>query len=245
MRGTSDILHQGKVARGSPRVILFRAAGGCSRKIAVNSCPENNTKEMEKITRTCTVILLAIAGLGACAPVRRVEVSEGWAKNSVNVAVFRKNSLVTRGDTQYIAYYDPEGVLVLGKRHWKERAWQTRETGYRGNVADAHNVISMMVDGKGVVHVAWDHHGHPLHYARGMAPGSMVLGEKESMVGRNERNVTYPEFFRMPDGDLVFMYRDGASGNGNLVMNKYDAERGTWSRLHDNLIDGEGTRNAY
>ncbi|RYF34424.1 MAG: hypothetical protein EOO38_29520, partial [Cytophagaceae bacterium] len=32
----------------------------------------------------------------------------GWAKSSVNAAVFRANSLVTHGDTQYIAYYDGE-----------------------------------------------------------------------------------------------------------------------------------------
>lgn len=49
----------------------------------------------------------------------------------------------------------------------------------------------------------------------------------------------------MPDGDLLFFYRDGASGNGNLVLNHYDVKHRRWLRLQDNLLDGEGKRNAY
>ncbi len=39
-----------------------------------------------------------------------------WANNSVNVTVFRKNSLVTHGDTQFIAYYNKDAHVVVGKR---------------------------------------------------------------------------------------------------------------------------------
>jgi hypothetical protein len=41
------------------------------------------------------------------------------------------------------------------------------------------------------------------------------------------------------------MYRDGASGNGNLVVNHYDTKSKTWSQMHANLISGENERNAY
>jgi hypothetical protein len=163
----------------------------------------------------------------------------------VNVTVFRKNSLVTRGDTQFIAYYDPEGYLALGKRRLGSGRWTLHRTPYRGNVADAHNVISLMVDGEGYLHVAWDHHGSPLRYARGIAPMSLELGDEEPLTGLHERDVTYPEFFRLPGGGVIFMYRDGASGRGNLVLDSYDAARREWSQLHANLIDGEGRRSAY
>ncbi len=43
----------------------------------------------------------------------------------------------------------------------------------------------------------------------------------------------------------MFAYRSGASGRGNMVMNRYDRTTGRWTRLHDILIDGEGKRNAY
>ncbi|MDR2414125.1 MAG: BNR repeat-containing protein [Odoribacteraceae bacterium] len=198
---------------------------------------------MKEIHAMIGVIMLA--GALSCSPARLVPVAEGWSNNSVNAVVFRKNSLVTLGDTQFIAYYTPAGVVALGKRHVKDKRWTIRETAYRGRVSDAHNVISIMVDGNGYLHAAWDHHGNALRYARGVAPGSLELGEERPMTGENEGNVTYPEFFRLPDGNLAFMYRDGSSGNGNLVMNRYDTGSGRWSRLHSNLIDGEGRRNAY
>ncbi len=43
----------------------------------------------------------------------------------------------------------------------------------------------------------------------------------------------------------MFLYRDGGSGNGNLILNFYDAKTQKWSRVQENLIDGEGKRNAY
>lgn len=174
-----------------------------------------------------------------------IPVAPGWSNNSVNVTVFRKNSLVTHNNVQFIAYYDPDGFLTLGKRNIGEDSWTISKTQYRGNVSDAHNSISIMTDGDGYLHVSWDHHGHPLRYAKGIAPYSLELGDKQPMTGSLETNVTYPEFLKMPDGDLIFMYRDGQSGRGNLVMNRYDRKSKTWAQIQKNFIDGENQRNAY
>lgn len=174
-----------------------------------------------------------------------VPVGDGWANNSVNVTVFRKNSLVTYKDTQFIAYYDNDGCLILGKRKLPKGEWILHKTQYTGNVSDAHNSISIMVDGDGYLHVSWDHHGHPLRYAKSIAPLSLELGDKQPMTGELEENVTYPEFYKMPNGDLIFIYRDGQSGKGNLVLNRYNVKTKTWNQLQKNLIDGEGKRNAY
>ena len=176
---------------------------------------------------------------------RLLQVGEGWANNSVNTTVFRKNSLVSHRGVQFIAYYNPDGYLVLGKRKLKEQEWTLKQSQYKGNVNDAHNSISIMVDGNGYLHVSWDHHGHPLRYAKSIAPYSLDLGEREPMTDISEGNVTYPEFFRMPNGDLVFMYRDGQSGQGNLVLNRYSTKDKKWVQLQNNLIDGENKRNAY
>src|SRR5690606_25180806 len=123
--------------------------------------------------------------------------------------------------------------------------WSYRRTDLTGNTADAHNAISIMVDGEGYLHIAWDHHNSPLQYRRSIAPGSLQLRTNMPMTGSDEEDVTYPEFFRMPSGDLIFMYRSGASGRGNLVINRYTTKTQTWERIHDVLIDGEGQRNAY
>lgn len=172
-------------------------------------------------------------------------VGEGWSSNSVNAVIFRKNSLTTFQGTQYIAWYDQDGYVILGKRKIGKDAWGVKKTSYQGNVNDAHNTISIMVDGRGYLHMSWDHHGSPLRYCRSKAPGSLEMSEEMPMTGRHEESVTYPEFYSMPDGKLLFFYRDGASGQGNLVINSYDAETQQWTQLHSNLISGEHERNAY
>ena len=195
---------------------------------------------MAAMTAGCGVL-----GGGAGAPVTMVDVAPGWANNSVNVVVFRRNSLATHGDTQFVAFYDKDAHVVLGKRKLGAAQWELRTTALRGNARDAHNAISIMVDGAGYLHLAWDHHNHPLHYARSVAPGSLEMGPAMPMIGSDERSLTYPEFHRLANGDLLFLYRNGASGQGNLVMNRYDTARGSWSRVHSNLISGEGQRSAY
>ncbi|KEO74124.1 BNR repeat-containing protein [Anditalea andensis] len=178
-------------------------------------------------------------------PVTFSTVGEGWANNSINTVIFRRNSLDSDHEYQFTAFYDGDGNLVLGKRKLGTGEWETKVTPYHGNVKDAHNTISITLDGDGYLHVSWDHHDNPLRYAKSKDPLSLELGERISMTGKEEEKVTYPEFHKLPDGNLIFLYRSGASGRGNLVMNKYDIVKGEWSQLHKNLIDGEGERNAY
>lgn len=192
------------------------------------------------------LILFLFAGI--LLPVRAqrlVEVGPGFSSTSVNTAVFRNNSVVTHGDTQYISYYDADGYLTLGRRQLDSTDWTVHRTQYKGNVKDAHNVISMMVDGEGRLHLSFDHHGNRLNYCRSVAPDALELGDLEPMTGVDEENVTYPEFYYLPNGDLLFAYRSGSSGRGNLVMNRYDLKSHRWERVQDVLIDGEDARNAY
>lgn len=172
-------------------------------------------------------------------------VGDGYSATSVNTAVFRGSSIASHGNNQYISYYDHDGNVVVGKRTLGSDKWELHKTQYGGKISDAHNVISIGVDGDGYLHVSFDHHGHPLRYVKSVAPGSLELGDMMPMTGKDEKDVTYPEFYTMPDGDLIFAYRSGASGRGNLILNRYNVKNKTWSRIHDVLIDGEGERNAY
>lgn len=194
-------------------------------------------------TLYCTSLLFLCQVQGQ--KIKETIAGSGWAKNTVNTAVFRKNSLTSDRKYQYIAYYDDEGYVVLGRRLLSGKAWQLRRTAYTGHAKDAHNVISIMVDKAGYLHVCWDQHNSRLRYARSLHPNSLVLGYEQVMVGRDETLVTYPEFLKLPNGQLLFLYRDGGSGNGNLVVNSYDVKQQQWKRIHSNLIDGEGKRNAY
>lgn len=57
--------------------------------------------------------------------------------------------------------------------------------------------------------------------------------------------MTYPEFYNAPTGDLVFLYRDGESGDGDVYMNRYDVQTQSWIPLQHPLLSGEGKRNPY
>ena len=199
---------------------------------------------------TMKLFLILVFAALSCVPVYSVNLSKvgvGHSGTSVNAAIFRNNSVVSdiNNNVQYVSYYDSEGYVVLAKRSLGSDEWQTGRTPYKGNINDGHNVISIMVDGDGYLHVAFDHHNNKLNYCRSVSPGSLTLTEKLPMTGDDEELVTYPEFYKLADGDLLFVYRSGGSGRGDLVMNRYDTSSRKWERLHDVLIDGEGERNAY
>jgi hypothetical protein len=193
------------------------------------------------------IFLIAFTGSSVIAQgtVKVTNVGKGWADNSVNVTIFRKNSLVTFRNTQYIAFYDDSANVIIGKRELNEGKWQLHRTGFKGKVSDAHNVICIMADGDGYLHMAWNQHNNNLHYCRSISPGSLTFTQQMPMTGIHEDEVSYPEFYKLENGNLIFLYRDGGSGNGNLVINSYDIKSKKWSQVNGNLIGGEGKRSAY
>ena len=169
---------------------------------------------------------------------------QAFAGSSVNVLAGVKQTVYTHSVYQYAAFYNQQAKVVIAKRRIGQDNWQLQTTEFSGNVNDAHNHISIVVDGAGYLHIAWDHHNNPLNYAKSTAPGSLQL-QRVNMLGNMEKNVTYPQFYALKNGDLLFQYRDGGSGKGQLVMNRYHLATQSWSRIHNVLIDGEKQRSAY
>ena len=177
--------------------------------------------------------------------ITETEVGYGWANNSVNTVIFRKNAVTSHKNFQFTAYYDEDTNLILAKRHLESDVWEKNKTQYKGNAKDAHNTISIAVDGDGFLHVSWDHHDTKLRYAVSKTPLSLELGPEQPMTGMNEKKVSYPQFYNLNDGSLFFIYRSGRSGQGTLMANSYNLKTKTWKQVHENLIDGEQQRNAY
>ena len=195
-----------------------------------------------------TLVLLFAAPTRARTQQSGVSVSElglGWARSSVNAVIFRTASLASHARTQYAAYYDDSAHVVLASRRIGSARWTVARTPYTNDVADAHNAIAIAVDGSGVLHVAWAEHNKGLHYARAARAGSLVLGPPEAMTGRREARVTYPQFYTLRGGDLLFVYRDGQSGRGDVLLDRYDVRQHRWRVVQHPLIAGEGQRNAY
>ena len=170
----------------------------------------------------------------------RVDVEPVWSGHPVGFA------LVTFGDHQFAAYYDAERNMVVAQRKLNEKQWTFKrlptQLGW-----NSHNSVTMIVDKNGYLHVAGNMHNVPLIYFRSEKPLDVEsLVRIPNMTGENEERCTYPQFFIRPNGELVFTYRDGGSGDGNQIWNKFDAETKTWSRLFDTLFfDGQGNMNAY
>ena len=200
------------------------------------------------LPKKVNIILLILLTVSCCSPgseVKIINIEKGWAANSINTVIFRRNSVVSFNQHQYAAFYDSIGHVVLARRKLNSSDWELRRTRYTGNVKDAHNSISIMVDGDGYIHMVWNEHNTKLHYCKSTQPESLELTGELQMLGEYEQSVSYPEFHKLKDGNLIFVYRDGESGNGNMVMNYYSTKEKKWSNLHNNLIDGEGKRNAY
>ncbi|HTH82621.1 MAG TPA: BNR repeat-containing protein [Mucilaginibacter sp.] len=199
---------------------------------------------MKYIQSCITAFLLMLITTAGYAQ-RTTYVANGWAKNSVNAVILRHNALTTYRDTQFIAFYNGDQQLILAKRKTGASRWKFRTTPYKGNATDAHRSISIIADGEGYLHVSWDHHGNTLNYCKSTSPGSLELTEKLPMTGLKEDKVTYPEFYNLPNGNLLFLYRTGQSGNGDLMMNRYDVKTRKWEQVQDAFINGENHRNAY
>jgi hypothetical protein len=166
-------------------------------------------------------------------------------------------SLLTHGNRQYIAYYNGERRMVVGQRNLTEEKFSLtvlpatkRETaGGTSTVLgwDSHNSVTIAIDKQGYIHLSGNMHVNPLTYFRSTKPNDIsTLVQVMEMVGSYEKRCTYPHFMTTREGELLFHYRDGGSGNGNEIYNIWSCENQKWSRLLDvPLTDGQGLMNAY
>ena len=169
-----------------------------------------------------------------------LDVASVWSGHPVGFA------LLTQPPRQYIAFYDAERRMTVAVRTLDTANWQfvrlPETIGW-----DSHNYVTMTIDDDGYIHLSGNMHCIPLIYFRTTRPHDISRFQRiPSMVGSNEQKCTYPRFLRGADGELIFTYRDGSSGNGDQIHNIYDLESQTWRRFLDQpLTSGEGLRNAY
>jgi hypothetical protein len=192
-------------------------------------------------------VVVGLAALGRADDFGTLDVAPVWSGHPVRFA------LLTVGDRQAVGYYDADRRLTVAVRSLGERTWTfvplPRTTGW-----DSHNSVAMAVDAEGFVHLAADMHSSPLVYFRSRHPldepfTADSFEPLHRMTGDREDRVTYPVFLQVADGGLVFMYRHGSSGDGDQIVNRYDATTRAWRRLVDAPLtsgrqDGD-TMNAY
>lgn len=153
--------------------------------------------------------------------------------------------LLTAGNDQFVGYYDKDSNMTVASRKLGSDQWLYQILPSQIG-SDSHNYITMALDDDGHLHVSGNMHAVPLIYFRTEKAGDVTTLKRFQMTGEQEKRVTYPKFLKDHEGGMVFNYRDGGSGNGSTIYNKYDLGTRTWTRLIDtSLLEGEGKRNAY
>jgi hypothetical protein len=213
---------------------------------------------MWKRLRWFAVLALASAVSAADLHVKIVPISDGkivaqgYATGSVNAVSFRVSSVVTAGNQQFASFYEPnddpktvghQGMAVIARRDLGSKKWDIFRTHFTANrINDGHDTISIGIDGLGYMHIGWGMHADAFHYARSTGPvmGSSPIefGADQTMTGLEKFRITYPEFYNMPNGDLLYFARQGVAGNGDLFINRYSIASKTWSRVQSPIIRG-------
>lgn len=171
----------------------------------------------------------------------------GYAGSSaINSVAFVRCSIQTFGNQQFMTWYGRHqydasaaynNTIWIGRRTLGSSHWEIfKHPSYTANtITDGHDVISFGIDGEGYMHLSWGMHGDAFHYAKTTTPvtgtGPIALGADTSMTG-TENAVTYPQFLRLPDGDLLYLFREVASGNGDTYVNRFDITTRTWANVH-------------
>jgi len=202
-----------------------------------------SAKEIALLLAMCTVAAGFTFGGGNTFSQWRVE--QSWDIADVPSGFPVGFSLLTDGDRQYAAYYDKDRQMTVASRMMNSDQWQYQTLPSKVGW-DSHNYITMAVDNDGHLHVSGNMHVVPLIYFRTDKAGDITSLKRCPMTGKQEDRVTYPKFLKDDNGDLIFTYRHGSSGNGINIYNKYNAQEQEWTRLLQSpLFDGEGKRNAY
>jgi hypothetical protein len=166
--------------------------------------------------------------------------------SDINAVSFICSGLQTVGNQQFFAYYGQHetaasyaynGTIWIARRTLGASVWQIFRTAFAPNdITDGHDVVAFGIDGAGYMHLSWGMHDAALHYARSTGPvtgtNAITIGPDLGNMTGNETSVTYPQFLTMPNGDLLYLYRVGASGGGNTFFNRWQLASQTWTNVN-------------
>lgn len=173
--------------------------------------------------------------------IEKVDVESVWAGHPVGFC------LLTYCNHQFVAYYNAKREMTIASRKLGETKWTIQRLPSKLGW-DSHNCVKMALDEDKCLHVSGNMHGSGLVYFRGEKPLDVTsIKPVHRMTGKAEDGVTYPTFMHDNKGRLLFMYRNGASGDGERLVNIYKGSTHSWKRLLATpLLNGKRKNmNAY
>jgi hypothetical protein len=171
-----------------------------------------------------------------------------WAyggSSGINTISTICDALLTVGDYQFLAYYARHETdaayafnnkIAIARRRIGGATWELFRTNFTANnITDGHDTISIGFDGDGYLHMSWGMHADAFHYSRSttrVTQGEPIAFIPDGTMTGNENTVTYPQFFTMPNGDLLYYFREGGSGAGDSFFNRWNVATRTWTNVH-------------
>jgi hypothetical protein len=200
-----------------------------------------------------TAALVAAAAALAAAPAGDLVLDpSAWGSvtfgNTVNVASYQQDGLLTHRGRQYTAWYGGDGRAWVARRRLPGGTWEKVRLRYRLFSDDSHDAISMgFTPEDDRLHVAFPTHAEAIRYTR-TVPGvsrarrwraSLFERVRHSLPGAPRAPVTwtYPQFEQAGRRSLL-TYRDGRHDDGRQVLLRY--RRGRW-RLLGRFTESRGT----
>lgn len=115
-------------------------------------------------------------------------IDTAWAGHRI------KPYLLTRGQHQFVAYFDANRQMSIAHRVIGKPWRYFKVDSYLG--WDSHNYVTMELDSTGHLHVTGNMHGDPIEYFRMSEPFNVRSLERiDIMVDKSlERRMTYPVF---------------------------------------------------
>jgi hypothetical protein len=178
----------------------------------------------------CIVIALGLlAGCGSQSRhelqyVGRYDIGPAYTDSSINVAVFRQDSVLRLPDGRHlVGYYDPEGyarIAVLGTNNTVERGIRILPRIEERLLGDGHCGLNLGLSSDGVVHMIYGAHGTRPYYAAvqsdlftGASAPTTITAEAWPYL------ITYPQFHTV-GGELQCWFRVDPASEINRV--RYD-----------------------
>lgn len=155
--------------------------------------------------------------------------------------------LKTYNGRQYYAYWTHAGELVVTARDLPDGGWEQNRTGIEIDARNGHWTPGVGIGPDGHVFLNYNTRDSAIRWRRSTHPEdvSSFGAERMGMTGQNESSATYLEFTRLLDGTLLAGYRDGQSGAGNWMLNRWNPRTEAWEPAQHPLIDGAWNGNEY
>jgi hypothetical protein len=182
------------------------------------------------------------AQLSAFPPAQQVDLGPAWAGNSVNACALRQSGLISRGPLVYASFYEPDAKLAVVQIDLSTGRSQRVMVPQTIMPWDAHRAISMALDRRGCLHLAWGAHNSTLLYLRSRSGNIQEgLDDVQTLVGTSG-GLTYPIFIAQPLGnDPLLLLREGSFASSAWHVWRRDPSIQTWVKDQTPVLEGRAS----